>query len=508
MNELASLGLILLLALLAGHLVQILRIPEVTGYILAGIALGPSALGWVSHENLQALGVLSEVALGLILFSIGSVFEYNLLLRFGRRILRLTLMESALAAVLVTGAMLALGQSWQLACLLGAISIATAPASTLMVIRECNGRGPLSDTLLGIIAINNICCIIAYSLVAAAIEMTAGWQGLGSLPTTIYESLFPLVWQLVGSVALGFMVGLMLAGWATQVKEGGEMLILLAGSILLCVGVSRMIDLEPLVASLAVGATMVNLSQRSRRLFHTLAGTDPPFYAIFFVIAGADLDLASVPEMGLLGVAYLSARAIGKFLGGLSADTNYYLLIRAVDDNGTSTFVGEFTTVTPLEHPDQFGGNDPNPGCSAGCITHAVIDHVEYDSAHLTMVTSMPASPSAPPKGSATSSPRWACGRAGRGTAGDPSRVGIKPSWREHRDGIAPATRTSTASWTTPRSPRRSPRAAPRRGGGPRSPCISCGERSVTWDPRDPGASAPRPRYARRRCWPRPRCAG
>lgn len=315
MNELASLGLILLLALLAGHLVQALRVPEVTGYIIAGVILGPSALGWVSHENLQALGVLSEVALGLILFSIGSVFEYNLLLRFGKRILRLTLIESALASVLVIAAMLVLGQSWQLACLLGAIAIATAPASTLMVIRECNGRGPLSDTLLGIIAINNICCIIAYSLVAAAIEMTAGWEGLASLPTTMYQSLFPLVWQLIGSVALGFLVGLMLAGWASQVKEGGEMLILLAGSILLCVGVSRMIDLEPLVASLAVGATMVNLSQRSRRLFHTLAGTDPPFYAIFFVIAGADLDLASVPEMGLLGVAYLSARAIGKFLG-------------------------------------------------------------------------------------------------------------------------------------------------------------------------------------------------
>lgn len=315
MNELASLGLILLLALLAGHLVQALRIPEVSGYILAGVVLGPSALGWVSHENLQALGVLSEVALGLILFSIGSVFEYNLLLRFGRRIMRLTLIESVLASVLVIAAMLSLGQSWQLSCILGAIAIATAPASTLMVIRECNGRGPLSDTLLGIIAINNIFCIIAYSLVAAAIEMTASWQGLASLPTTMYHSLFPLVWQLVGSVALGFLVGLMLAGWASQVKEGGEMLILLAGSILLCVGVSRMVDLEPLVASLAVGATMVNLSHRSRRLFHTLAGTDPPFYAIFFVIAGADLDVASVPEMGLLGVAYLSARAIGKFLG-------------------------------------------------------------------------------------------------------------------------------------------------------------------------------------------------
>ena len=76
MNELTSLGVILLLALLAGHLVKFLRIPEVTGYILAGVALGPSVLGWVSSENLAALEVLSEVALGLILFSIGSVFEF------------------------------------------------------------------------------------------------------------------------------------------------------------------------------------------------------------------------------------------------------------------------------------------------------------------------------------------------------------------------------------------------------------------------------------------------
>lgn len=317
MNELASLGIILLLALLAGHLVQVLRIPEVTGYILAGCALGPSALGWVSHENLQALSILSEVALGLILFSIGSVFEYSLLLRFGKRILKLTLIESVLASALVTSGMLFLGQRWEISILLGAIAIATAPASTLMVIRECNSRGPLSDTLLGIIAINNILCIIAYSLAAAAINLIGGWSGLEALPTTLYHALFPLVWQLIGSVALGFLVGLILAAWASQVHETGEMLILLAGSILLCVGVAEMFDLSPLVASLAVGATMVNLSQRSRRLFHTLAGTDPPFYAIFFVIAGADLDIGAIPEMGLLGVVYLSARAVGKFLGAV-----------------------------------------------------------------------------------------------------------------------------------------------------------------------------------------------
>lgn len=313
MNELSSLGLILLLALLAGHLVQFLRIPEVTGYILAGVALGPSVLGWVSAENLTALEVLSEVALGLILFSIGSVFEFERFGRIGWRIVKLTMMESLPAAFLVCVGVILLGAQWQVAILLGAIAIATAPASTLMVMRECDASGPLSDTLMGIIAVNNIFCLIVFSLAAAAIDLTSG-VGVGVVDT-LYRSAFALVWQLIGSVALGFLVGTMLAGWATKVHETGEMLILLAGSILLCVGAARILDLSQLVASLSVGATMVNLSRRSRRLFDTLGGTDPPFYAIFFVIAGADLDVTLVPEMGTMGVFYVVARSAGKFFG-------------------------------------------------------------------------------------------------------------------------------------------------------------------------------------------------
>ena len=317
MDELTSLGLILLLALLAGHLVKVVRIPEVTGYILAGVALGPSILGWVSAENLQALEVLSEVALGLILFSIGSVFEFSRFRRLGRQFLNLTLVESVLASVLVTVGVLLLGQPWQVALLLGAIAIATAPASTLMVIRECDSSGPLTDNLLGIIAVNNLFCITAYAGAAAVIDLTSGIGGR-SLFDAAYLAVFPLVWQLFGSVAWGYLVGMLLAGWSTQVRETGEMLILLAGSILLCVGVSRLLDLSPLIASMAVGATMVNLSRRSHRLFDTLSGTDPPFYAIFFVLAGADLDLTLVPAMGAVGLVYVGGRSVGKFTGAVA----------------------------------------------------------------------------------------------------------------------------------------------------------------------------------------------
>ena len=316
MDALTSLGLILLLALLAGHLVTVIHVPEVTGYILAGIVLGPSILGWVSAENLLALEVLSEVALGLILFSIGSVFEFSRFRKMGRQFLYLTLIESLLASLLVTLGTLAFGQPWQVALLLGAIAIATAPASTLMVIRECDSSGPLTDNLLGIIAVNNLFCIAAYAGVAAAIDLASGLSG-ASLFDAIYRAAFPFLWQLFGSAAWGYLVGMLLAGWSTQVKETGELLILLAGSILFCVGVSRLLDLSPLIASLAVGATMVNLTSRSRGLFDTLAGTDPPFYAIFFVIAGADLDLTLIPTMGVVGFIYVGGRAIGKFTGAV-----------------------------------------------------------------------------------------------------------------------------------------------------------------------------------------------
>jgi len=316
MNELASLGIILVFALLAGHLVKYARIPEVTGYILAGVAVGPSVMGWITHENLASLEVFSEVALGLILFSIGSVFEVSRFSLIGRRASLVTISESLLAGSLVTGGMLLAGQSWSVALLLGAISMETAAASTLMVIRECNAKGELTEALTGVIALNNICCLICFSLSASAIDLsmrTSGsTQGWGQ---ALYESVYPLVWQMVGSVALGFLIGLVLSIWASHVKEQGETLILMAGSVLLCVGFAQWLELSPLIASLAVGATMVNLSGRSRALFQALSRTDPPLYAIFFVIAGADLNLALLPTLGVMGVIYVIGRSAGKFFG-------------------------------------------------------------------------------------------------------------------------------------------------------------------------------------------------
>ena len=319
MNELASLGVILLLALLAGHVVKFFRVPEVTGYILAGVLLGPAGISLITHEAVESLQVFSEVALGLILFAIGAVFEIVRFRRIGRRVATLTALESLLAATFVTGGLLAVGQPLIVALLLGVIAMETAAASTLMVMRECNAAGPLSETLSGIIALNNIFCLTGFLFVAAGFDLHRQAAAAGMGWEVLYRTLYPLLWQIVGSAALGFLVGVLLAVWASQVGEHGEMLILLVGAILLTVGAAQVLELSPLIATLSVGATMVNLSGESRRVFDALAQTDPPLYAIFFVIAGADLNVGLLPSLGLVGLIYVLGRAAGKLFGTLVA---------------------------------------------------------------------------------------------------------------------------------------------------------------------------------------------
>jgi Kef-type K+ transport system membrane component KefB len=313
MDPLFAIGLILVSALLAGQFVRVLRVPEVTAYILVGVALGPSVLGWISATNVASLHVMSEVALGLILFSVGSVFSFSHFRNIGRRVVVLTLVESATTGFLVTAAALLLGQRWQLAALLGTASMSTAPAATLMVLRECNSRGPVSDAVRGAVAVNKVVVLAVFTLVVALIRVAS--PSTEPLLGLIYDAGFHLAWELLGSAALGFLVGLMLAGWCSRINDYGEVQMLLAGSILLCVGAALLLELSPLLASLAVGATMVNLTPTSQRLTVALARLDPPFYAIFFVVAGADLDIGRIRTLGALGGAYIIARSVGKFVG-------------------------------------------------------------------------------------------------------------------------------------------------------------------------------------------------
>jgi len=263
MNELSSVALILLLSLMAGHLVKFLKIPEVTGYILTGIVVGPSVLGWINEQNLTSLSVFSEIALALILFSIGSIFEFRRFREIRAAVIRVTLTESLSVLVLVTLSTLLTRQPWHVALLLGVIAMETGAASTLMVMREYNASGPFTQTLTGVIAINNLLCLGTFLLVTAILQLSGT---LGVSGSSLYEILYLVIWQLLGSAALGYLVGLLLAAWATKVVEHGETLILLIGCLLLCAGLASVLNLSTLVVSLALGATVANFSANTGRL--------------------------------------------------------------------------------------------------------------------------------------------------------------------------------------------------------------------------------------------------
>ena len=313
MNEIFSVGLILVAALLAGHIAQLARIPEVTGYLLIGVAIGPAALDLISHENLTALGFLSEVALGLILFNIGAIFEVSNFSRVGRGVVRITAWEATLAFVLVLVTTVALGVAWPLALLLAVVAMETAPATTLMVLNEYDARGPLTERLLALVALNNMYVLVTFGVVTSALTFAQA-SGDAWMPTA-YRAVYSLAWTVLGSIALGALVGLVTDVVGSRAKESGEALILAIGVVLITVGASRWFGLSPLISTLALGATVANASVHGDQLLRGLGRADPPLYAAFFVLAGAELVPSTVLNLGLVGVGYMLARAAGKIAG-------------------------------------------------------------------------------------------------------------------------------------------------------------------------------------------------
>jgi Kef-type K+ transport system membrane component KefB len=313
MNEILSVGLILMAALIAGHVAQLVRVPEVTGYLLVGVLIGPAALDLISRENITTLGFLSDVALGLILFNIGSIFEASNFKQVGPAVVRVTLWEASLAFALVFLVLLLGGLAWPVALLLGVVAMETAPATTLMVLNEYDAQGPMTDRLRALVALNNVYVLVMFGIVTAGLILFDsggdGWLISG------YRAAHGLLWTTVGSVALGALLGLLMDVWATRAKESGEAMILSIGAVLIGVGASRWLGLSPLISTLTMGATVANASPQGDRLLHALGRADPPLYAAFFVLAGAELMPSSVLGLGVIGVGYTIARTAGKLVG-------------------------------------------------------------------------------------------------------------------------------------------------------------------------------------------------
>lgn len=307
LHYLAPTGAVMLLGLLGGKLARLIKLPKVTGYLLTGIIIGPSLLNLISTTVVRNLSLINDIALGLIMFAIGGVFEIHHIRSVGKKTLWLTIGQSLGAFVFTTVALLAVGLDWFPAVLLGTIGIATAPAATLLVIREFEARGDFTDTLITIVATSNTVCILSFELVFSLGEIAEG-------TSLIYALLSPL-YQLGGSLIIGFAVGYVISKWEQHVEDQAELLMIILAGVILVTGLARTLNLQPLFAALIMGAVTTNLSLMHRLVYIELRQVEQPLYIAFFVLAGASLHLELLPALGLAGVMYLVSRVGGKILG-------------------------------------------------------------------------------------------------------------------------------------------------------------------------------------------------
>jgi len=312
-NAELGLSLIILAGFLAAKLFRTAKIPAVTAYILVGIVIGPSGLGVVPEGILAASGFISDVVLGLIAFGIGQNFHAKTFGDLGKIIVRISAMEALGAMLLVTAALrLLLGVPLHIAVLFGAIASATAPAATAMVIGETKAKGPLTDTLLGVVALDDAWAlmIFAVSMVAAKTIASGEADHLDLLMDTGLAVL-----EIAFSLTLGAVFAWLLHHYSSRVVDPSDLEIFTLGVILLAVGAASSLGLSVLLACLALGVVLVNISSEGRRFFEVIEPLDTPLYLIFFVLAGALLEIGLLKDIGLLGLAYIVFRVAGKLIG-------------------------------------------------------------------------------------------------------------------------------------------------------------------------------------------------
>lgn len=311
MNWLYILGVVLLAGIIFGVLVGYLKLPKVTGYLLAGIVIGPFCLKLIPQGAIGNLSVISEVALGFIAYSIGSSLNFKDLKKIGSGIIIIALFEALMAVVVVTLVMVFIfKQPMAFSLAIGAIASATAPAATIMVLKQYNARGPLVDTLIPVVAIDDAIAVIAFGISLAIAEMlTKGTEAL-----TFMSIASPFI-EIIGSLVLGVIFGTILV-FANRGANSKEMTMGLAiGVILLASGVATHLHVSGLLTCMVVGSTVSNLTAGKSKLLTVLDSFTNPIFVAFFTISGLGLDLSVLKTVGVIGVGYIFARVIGKVLG-------------------------------------------------------------------------------------------------------------------------------------------------------------------------------------------------
>ena len=348
--------LIIAIAMAAGlalsRLMKILNLPNVTGYLIAGVLIGPYVFKLVSAEQIKELKLVTSTALGFIAFSIGGEFKLQFLKKLGAQIIIITLAQAAVTVLLVIFALRFMPGEHSLprALLLGAIAAATAPAATLLVVRQYKARGPVTDTLLPVTAFDDAIGLMIFSVcLALAIAFSSG-KGI-----TASSVLLEPLREIGLSLLTGGVMGALLAVSMRFFRSNANRLSLMLASVFACVALSEVWELSSLLTCMMLGCTFANMRRDSVRVLEIIDGWTPAIFMLFFVFSGAELDFSILTTVGLIGVVYLIARSIGKYFGSYfgaavsKSDKNVkkYLGITLLPQAGVAIGMAQMVAASP-----------------------------------------------------------------------------------------------------------------------------------------------------------------
>ncbi len=339
MQALLSISISLLAGLLLSRLAKLLKLPAVTAYLVAGILIGPyllgafgvPGLGFISREDVGSYSIISDVALGFIAFSIGNEFRISQLKKIGKQATVIGILQAVVTTVLVDAALIGLhfilGEEklpLSAAITLGAIASATAPAATLMVVKQYKAKGPLTDILLPVVALDDAVGLVLFAI-SFGVARAIATPGEVSIAAIILE---PLI-EVVFSLTLGFVMGIIFNFCERFFHSNSKRLAMSLCFVLLTVALSKLefhigdihVAFSPLLVCMMLGTVFCNICDFSEELMARVDKWASPVLILFFVISGAELELSVFTQWSIIviGVVYILARSIGKYSGAYSS---------------------------------------------------------------------------------------------------------------------------------------------------------------------------------------------
>ncbi|MBQ4099492.1 MAG: cation:proton antiporter [Clostridia bacterium] len=337
METLLSLSIALFVGLMLSRLAKLIQLPAVTAYLVTGVIIGPwclgafgvKGLGFTSEEEIASLKIISDVALGFIAFSIGNEFRLSQLKAIGKKATVIGIFQAVVATVFVDIALIGLHllipKQFPLssAIILGAIASATAPAATLMVVRQYKAKGPVTDTLLPVVAIDDAVGLVLFAIsfgVAKAISLNQ---------VNIISIIFEPIIEVVLSLGLGAIMGFLITYFERFFHSRSKRLSMSVAFVFLTVAIS-MVEFEiggvhfafsSLLTCMMLGTVFCNCCDFSEELMDRLDRWTAPLFLLFFVISGAELKLSlfADPLIVLIGVVYIVFRCLGKYFGAFAS---------------------------------------------------------------------------------------------------------------------------------------------------------------------------------------------